>query len=280
MTTEPIDQIFEVLVETTGEIRAGLSDRQLPDEENPSGEQQYAADVRADHLLEERLGEIDGVGTYASEERERLIDNGDGYSVTADPLDGSSNLESNNTVGTVLGVYDGSLPASGRDLVAAAYVLYGPITTMIAAVDGTVTEYVIEDGERFVHEAGVTIPDEPMVFGPGGRASDWTPSFRSYVEEVEQELKLRYGGSMVGDVSQVLSYGGIYSYPALESALNGKLRLQFEGNPMAYVIESAGGRSSAGAGSILDVEPDSLHQRTPVHLGNAGLIDRLESALS
>ena len=280
MTSAQIDRIFDVMVESAEEIRAGLSARQLPDEENPSGEQQYAADVRADHLLEERLSAVEGVGTYASEERERLIDTGDGYSVTADPLDGSSNLESNNTVGTVLGVYDAPLPASGRDLVAAAYVLYGPITTMIEAIDGTVTEYVIEDGERFVRESGVTIPDEPTVYGPGGRASDWTPSFRSYVDEIENELKLRYGGSMVGDVSQVLSYGGIYSYPAFDSAPDGKLRLQFEGNPMAYVIESAGGRSSAGAGSILDVEPDSLHQRTPVHLGNAGLIDRLESALS
>jgi fructose-1,6-bisphosphatase I len=84
---------------------------------------------------------------------------------------------------------------------------------------------------------------------------------------------------MIGDVNQVLTYGGVFAYPALQSAPEGKLRLQFECNPVGYVIECAGGRSSDGSGSVLDVDPTALHQRTPVYLGNEGLIDRLEAAL-
>ena len=84
---------------------------------------------------------------------------------------------------------------------------------------------------------------------------------------------------MIGDVSQVLEYGGVFAYPALESAPNGKLRLQFEGNPIGYIIECAGGRSSDGSRSLLEVEPTELHQRVPLHVGNADLVDRLEAAL-
>jgi fructose-1,6-bisphosphatase I len=127
----------------------------------------------------------------------------------------------------------------------------------------------------------VELPDDPTVYGFGGRVPDWPADFASYAEAVESDesLKLRYGGSMIGDVNQVLTYGGVFAYPALESAPEGKLRLQFEGNPVGYVIESAGGRSSDGSRSLLDVEPDDLHQRVPVHVGSEGLIDRLEGAL-
>ncbi len=125
----------------------------------------------------------------------------------------------------------------------------------------------------------MTLPDDPTVYGFGGRVPDWPEAFTAYAREVEDELKLRYGGAMIGDVNQVLTYGGVFAYPGLESRPEGKLRLQFEGNPMAYIIESAGGRSSDGETSILDVTPEDLHQRVPLHIGNAELIDRLESAL-
>jgi fructose-1,6-bisphosphatase I len=110
---------------------------------------------------------------------------------------------------------------------------------------------------------------------------DWPADFTEYVRSVESnpDLKLRYGGAMIGDVNQVMTYGGVFAYPGLESAPEGKLRLQFEGNPIAHIVETAGGRSSNGERSLLDVEPTALHQRVPVHVGNAELIDRLEGAL-
>ena len=321
--SDAVTEIVETVARAAPEIRGGLSGRRRKaDEQNPSGETQMAADVWADELLEARLTAIGGVGQYASEEREKVVDcGGDGdddggdYAVAVDPLDGSSNLKSNNSMGTILGVYDAELPAKGRELVAAAYVLYGPITTMVVARDGEVTEYVIESETRSNSDGGkarddvpriverqpretasesrdgddrvaverravrenVSLPDDPVVYGFGGRVPDWTDRFADYASQIERELKLRYGGAMIGDVNQVLTYGGVFAYPELESRPEGKLRLQFEGNPIAYVVESAGGASSNGAESLLDAEVTDLHQRTPVYVGNSELIDRLES---
>ncbi len=285
------DPVVEEVVATIGrsatEIRQGLIGRRgTVDEENPSGETQAEADVWADDLLGDRLAGIDGVGQYASEERAEVVDcgadpaDGGAYAVAVDPLDGSSNLKSNNTMGTIFGVYDAALPARGETLVAAGYVLYGPITTMVIATEETVAEYELSGGERTIVDRDVSLPDEPVVYGFGGRVPDWTDDFRAYAREIEDELKLRYGGALIGDVNQVLTYGGTFGYPALESRPEGKLRLQFEGNPIGYVVERAGGRSSNGTRSLLAVEPDALHDRTPVHVGNDELIERLEAALA
>ena len=276
--TDTVAAIREAVADAAPEIRAGLPGRrEKADAENPSGERRLAADEYADELLEARLGGVDGVGAYASEEREGVVNTGEGYSVAVDPLDGSSNLEPNNVMGTIVGVYDAPLPASGRDLVAAGYVLYGPITTMAFARDGSVTEYLIEDGEPTVLNEDVTLPDDPTVYGFGGRVPDWPDDFAAYVDDVEDELKLRYGGAMIGDVNQVLTYGGVFGYPALTNAPAGKLRVLFEAHPVGYIVECAGGASSDGEQSLLDVEPDDLHARTPVYVGTEELVDDLES---
>ncbi|SEQ48247.1 class 1 fructose-bisphosphatase [Natrinema salaciae] len=285
------DPVVEAVVATIGrsatEIRQGLIGRRgTVAEENPSGETQAEADVWADEVLGDRIAGIDGVGQYASEERATVVDCGDdpassaAYAVAVDPLDGSSNLKSNNTMGTIFGVYDAALPARGDTLVAAGFVLYGPITTMVIATDETVTEYELSGGERTVIERDLTLPADPVVYGFGGRVPDWPDDFREYAREIESELKLRYGGALIGDVNQVLTYGGTFGYPALESRPEGKLRLQFEGNPIGYVVERAGGRSSNGTQSLLAVEPDALHERTPLHVGTDALIDRLEATLA
>ncbi|MEF8784860.1 MAG: class 1 fructose-bisphosphatase [Haloarculaceae archaeon] len=282
--TDHIETVFETVATTAADVRSALTERRAyEDAENPSGEQQLAADVYADELLEARLLELDGVGSYASEEREGVVeaDETGQYHVACDPLDGSSNLQSNNGMGTIVGVFDEPLPAPGSALVAAGFVLYGPITTMLVARDGTVTEYLLDGEERSVLTEDVTIPDDPVVYGFGGRIPDWTDQFRSYVDDIEADrLKLRYGGAMVADVNQVVTYGGIFGYPMLEDRPEGKLRLQFEGHPIAHVIETAGGASSDGARSLLDRDPDDLHERTPLFVGTESLVDRLEVTLS
>ncbi|MFB6176864.1 MAG: class 1 fructose-bisphosphatase, partial [Halobaculum sp.] len=248
-----VTEIFDAVAAVAPEIRGSLpSRRSYLDDENPSGEQMLAADAYADELLEDRLGAVDGVGAYASEEAESPTDLGSGFAVTCDPLDGSSNLISNNAMGTIVGVYEGDLPASGDALVAAGYVLYGPITTMVVSRE-SVTEYLVDDDGERESLGEITLPDEPTVYGFGGRVPDWPDEFERFVRGVENELKLRYGGAMVGDVNQVLTYGGVFAYPALTSHPDGKLRLQFEAIPMAHVVETAGGRSSDGAQSLLDV---------------------------
>ncbi|MFO7834682.1 MAG: class 1 fructose-bisphosphatase [Halohasta sp.] len=280
--SDTLDEIFETFAALAPEIRASLPGRRVKsDETNPSGETRLEADAYADELIEDAVAEIDGVGIYASEEQADPVDVGDGdVSIACDPLDGSSNIKPNSPMGTIIAVYEGELPASGDDLLAAGFVLFGPILTMTVARDGQVYEANVGDGEIDVIDDDVTIPDEPVVYGMGGRVPDWTEGFAAFIDEVEQEYKLRYGGAMVADVNQVLTYGGIFSYPALQSAPNGKLRLQFEGIPMAYIVESAGGESSDGSGSILEVDPTEFHQRVPVHLGNAELIDRVETHLA
>ena len=280
--SDTLDEIFETFAALAPEIRASLPGRRVKsDETNPSGETRLEADAYADELIEDAVAEIDGVGIYASEEQADPVEVGDGpVSIACDPLDGSSNIKPNSPMGTIIAIYEGELPASGDDLLASGFVLFGPILTMTVARDGTVYEANVNSGEIDVIDDDVTIPEEPTVYGMGGRVPDWTEGFAAFIDEVEQEYKLRYGGAMVADVNQVLTYGGIFSYPALQSAPNGKLRLQFEGIPMAYIVESAGGESSDGTGSILDVEPTEFHQRVPVHLGNAELIDRVETHLA
>ncbi|PSQ37796.1 fructose-bisphosphatase class I [Halobacteriales archaeon SW_5_70_135] len=279
--SDAVEAALDAVAETAPEVAAGLRGRrEAVDEENPSGERMTAADVWADDLLVDRLTAVDGVGEVATEERADAVDCGDGLAVTLDPLDGSSNLASNNLMGTIVGVYDATLPAPGTDLVAAAYVLYGPITTMVVARDGDrVREYELTDGGRRLVADDLRLPETPTVYGFGGRVPDWPDAFERFVRGVETELKLRYGGAMVGDVNQVMQYGGVFSYPALRSRPEGKLRLQFEAAPMGYVVETAGGRSSDGERSLLQVAPEELHGRTPVHLGTAALVDRLERAL-
>ncbi len=286
MSDRTVDAVFDIIADTAPEIRATLVDSaDFESEENPSGEEQIAADVYADKLLEERLLPIDGVAQYASEERDGLVvddDEDDGYAIAIDPVDGSSNIETNNAAGTIIGIYDAELPATGTTLVAAAYVLYGPRTTMVIAREGTVTEYVLEDGEREIVEEDLRIPDDPGdkgVYGFGGRVPEWTEAFETFAREIEQELKLRYSGAMIGDVNQVLTYGGIFAYPALKSAPDSKLRLLYEGNPIGYIVETAGGRSSDGHRSILEVPAEELHQRVPIHIGTTRYIEQLEATL-
>ncbi|EJN57351.1 class 1 fructose-bisphosphatase [Halogranum rubrum] len=280
---DSIEEIFTTVAALAPEIRDALPGRRVQnDETNPSGEMQLAADAYADELFLDHLGALDTVVEYSSEERTKIVptdDDGEpGLSVAIDPLDGSSNLKSNNTMGTIVAVYDAPLPAAGSDLVAAAYVLFGPITTMVTADGDGVTEYLVDDGVREVITEDVQLPDDPSVYGFGGRVPDWPADFTAYTEDIEPDdsMKLRYGGAMIGDINQVLTYGGIFAYPALESAPNGKLRLQFEGNPIGFIIESAGGRSSDGIQSLLNVEATDLHQRVPVHIGNVSLIKELE----
>jgi len=279
--SDPVETIFGTVAETASDVRGILATRRsYMDEENPTGDRQLAADVYADELLEERLLALETVGSYASEEQDGVVDDAGEYHVVCDPLDGSSNLQSNNSMGTIVGIYDTRPPAAGEALIAAGYVLYGPILTMVTAHDGTVTEYLVEDRSRTELTADVELPGAPTVYGFGGRVPDWTDPFADYVESIEDDrLKLRYSGAMVGDVNQVLTYGGIFGYPMLADAPDGKLRLQFEGQPVGYIVETAGGASSDGTRSLLETRPDQLHDRSPLFVGNETLVADLEAAL-
>jgi len=275
-----VDRVLDAVVETVPEVRAELRERNgYIAAENPSGERMLAADEFADTRLEERVLAVDGVGSYASEERAEVSTDPDGgdLHVGVDPLDGSSNLNCNNPMGTVVGVYSEPLPTAGSNLVASAYVLYGPNTTLTVTDGDTVAEYLVDD-ERRLLEADVSIPEDPTVYGIGGREPDWPETVRSFAESLESDrLKLRYGGALVADVTQVLTYGGVFAYPELRGRPEGKLRYLFECAPIGFLVESAGGRVSDGATNFLDWAPDDLHERTPFYVGDPDLIGRRES---
>jgi len=297
-----VDAVFDVVRDTAAEVREALPDRRAYVEgHNPSGEKVRAADEYADELFCERLLALDSVASYASEERQsaRTADDGGEYHLALDPLDGSSNLTSNNPMGTIVSVYDEPVPTTGDHLVAAAFVLYGPNTTMVVSDGESVDEYLIEDSEgrnpsesrtesgddgeegRKLLREDLTLPDDPTVYAFGGRRPDWTDGVTAAVEDLEADrLKLRYGGAFIADVMQVLTHGGVFAYPELVDAPEGKLRYCFECAPVGFVVEAAGGRASDGYGDLFGTEPDRLHARSPVYLGNSELVDRVEATLS
>jgi fructose-1,6-bisphosphatase I len=220
----------------------------------------------------------------ASEELEQPLDTKHGeFSVAFDPLDGSSNIKTNNLMGTIVGIYrNTTLPAKGRNLTAAMYFLYGPYTQAVVALERGVHVFVatkkVTASSAYLSD-GTThrLPEKGTVYGIGGLKEKWTPRVQNYVQSLERKgLKLRYGGSFVGDFNQILYYGGVFAYPELVDAPNGKLRLQFESNPIAFITEKAGGKGSTGTGSILDVEPERIDQRVPTYVGNDDLINEIE----
>ena len=254
---------------------------------NVYGEKQAEIDVRTNDLVTRKLAKSHLVRQVASEETpEPLIFKGGEFSVTLDPLDGSSNITSNNLMGTIVGIYrDTSLPAKGRDQIAAMYFLYGPYTQAVVGLKGGVYIFVPSGtasvSRRYVSSGTHhTLPEKGSVYGIGGLKQKWTPKVQNFVESLEKRgLKLRYGGSFVGDFNQVLYYGGVFAYPELVDAPDGKLRLQFESNPVAFITERAGGKGSTGRESILEVEPTSNDQRVPTYVGNRDLITELEQSM-
>lgn len=280
MSSETIDRVIDEIAVAIPEIASTFrSVTRETDERNPSGERQLLADRRADDVLFDRLSSVAGVGSYVSEERSDPVDCGDGVTVAIDPLDGSSNLESNNPVGTIFGIYDAPPPPPASSIQAGGYVLFGPNTTMVRATTESVLGYHIDDDGRLHSTGTLSVPPEPAVYGFGGSRTDWSPQLRSVIDELDSTLKLRYGGSFVGDTNRVLHRGGVFGYPALTSRPSGKLRLLFEAIPIGFVFEQAGGRSSDGSGSIMEVTPTEIHQRSPIFVGSPEPIDRIEEAL-
>ncbi len=280
---EVIDQVVHEVAEAAPHISSGLKRRrEYVGEENPSGERQMEADVWANELLQELITSVEGVGEFASEENQGIIDCGEGLSVAIDPLDGSSNIPTNNLVGTIVGIYDEELPCTGENLVAAFFIVYGPLTTLMIARDGEVNEYVVEEVSGDQIELDLASEDleipEAYVYGFGGN-KHWTEDFREFEAEISKEYKLRYGGAFVGDINQTLHHGGLFGYPARTDAPNGKYRLIFECNPVAFIVETAGGASTNSEKSILEVEASELHQRAPFFAGTKDLVDRVETSL-
>ncbi len=272
-------ELAETLIDAVPEIKAILAaERGASGKVNPSGDEQKVADDKIDEVVFDCVSQHDGFGEYLSEERAEIDDLGTGLSVATDPLDGSSNIKTNTTVGTIVGIYDAPLPTRGRDLIASICLVFGPVTSMAIAANGEAVDYTIQDGEIIGHEP-ITIPEDGGIWSFSGRPPEWTPALREYEDVLGQQFAHRYTGAMIADVWLLLSAGGVVGYPKRTTKPDGVLRLQYESNPIAYLIECAGGAGSTGAQRILDVEPDDPHQRVPTYFGTKSLIDELETRL-
>lgn len=244
---------------------------------NLYGEEQLALDVLSDRIMRKRLTHSGVVCNIASEEMDDIYqaqsDGPDLYSVAYDPLDGSSLVDVNLSIGTIVSIYKGcNLLQEGRNQVAALYILYGPRVSMVYSVGNGVHEFTMNSlNEYTLSRENITMAPNGDIYAPGGLRKKYTPGTEKFVSYLEDKgSKLRYSGGFVPDINQVLMKGkGIFFYPALKGSPKGKLRLLYELNPMAYLIEQAGGAASNGTVPILDVKPESLDHREPVYIGCA-----------
>jgi len=222
------------------------------------------------------------------------------YAVFFDPLDGSSNTDVNASVGTIFSVYllpkdwnpDHLLEASlqpGAEQIAAGYVAYGSSTVFVYTTGNGVNGFTLDPsiGEFLLSHPDLTIPDERNMYSVNeADIEDFAPELREFLTWVKRKdpetgrrIRARYIGSFVSDFHRNLLSGGLYMYPSTADYPEGKLRLMYEANPMAFLVEQAGGRAIDGEQRILDVEPTSLHQRTPLFIGSSSLVDAAESFL-
>ncbi|MBO9178320.1 MULTISPECIES: class 1 fructose-bisphosphatase [unclassified Rhizobium] len=265
---------------------------------NIQGEDQKLLDVLADRVFRETCGDATSLAAYVSEEAEEVTwlkapAAGD-LILYVDPLDGSSNLEVNLSVGSIFAVSqvqadgDTNVLRKGRDYLCAGYAIYGPSTLFVITFGLGVVGFTLDpsDGQFKLTNAQMRVPPETNEFAVNSsRQRFWDEPIRRYVDEClagsagprGQDFNMRWTASMVADVHRILTRGGVFLYPADESnrRAGGKLRLMYEANPMAFLIEAAGGAASTGTEDILRIQPQAHHQRVSVLLGSSNEIERL-----
>jgi len=266
---------------------------------NTSGDSVKKLDVIANNAFITSLKRSKKVSIMASEENEDpiLVEDSTGrYVAVFDPLDGSSNIDVNISVGTIFGIYrklDQAKPATvadilqpGTSLVAAGYTLYGSATLLVYTAGNGVHGFTLDPstGEFVLTHSNMRIKNKHPIYSINeGNAMYWDGPTSQYVNSIKfpsppgKPYSLRYVGSMVADVHRTLVYGGIFMYPSDKNSKDGKLRLLYEANPMAMLVENAGGKASNGKQRLLDIVPTSIHQRTAVFLGSKACVEELEA---
>jgi len=289
--------------------RAGLGDI-LGDEGtvNATGDEVKKLDIYADKAIYRVVDHTGRVCVMASEEQEEIIEIPERfaseeakYVLMFDPLDGSSNIDCNASIGTIFSIHQrvssgkqGTLEdclQAGHKQVAAGYVIYGSSTVMVYTAGHGVHGFTLDPtlGEFLLSHEDIRIPDAGKIYSINERDThSWDGNLQRYIgwlKENDQDTRRprtsRYIGSMISDVHRTLIKGGIFMYPGTVKKPGGKLRLQYEVNPLAYVVEQAGGRAITGPSArVLEVEPNELHQRVPVFMGSKTDVDECEAFLA
>lgn len=271
--------------------------------ENIQGEQQQKLDVYADELFLTALKNGGEVCAIASEENDNIIpfagelsENGK-YVIAFDPLDGSSNINVNVSIGTIFSIYrrvsEGPAPGNKKDFlqkgieqVAAGYVIYGSSTMLVYTTGKGVNGFTLDPsiGEFCLSHPDIKIPEEGNIYSVNeGKYAEFPEGIRKYIdwckekdEDSKRPYTARYIGSMVADLHRNLIKGGVFIYPQTNSSPDGKLRLLYECNPMAFIVEQAGGKASTGKERVMDLEIENLHQRIPIIIGSKNMVEMVE----
>jgi fructose-1,6-bisphosphatase I len=287
--------------------RAGISDiLGMEGSTNVHGEQVKKLDIYANEIIIKSMDHGGHLCVMASEENEEPIpipekyDKGK-YVLLFDPLDGSSNIDVNVTVGTIFSLYkrrksketgpgdEGDLTQPGYKQIAAGYALYGSSTVFVYTTGQGVNMFTYDPtiGEFILINENLKIPKKGQYYSVNeGNFCRFSPELQGYInhlkepsEDKTRPYKMRYIGTGVADLHRTMLYGGIFMYPADSKNPNGKLRLCYEANPLAMIVEQAGGKATDGENRILDIIPESIHQRVPLYIGSEDDVNEVESFL-
>lgn len=287
--------------------KAGIADIiGIAGKENIQGEQQQKLDILANEIFITALSQREVVCGIASEENDdfiEIISNGNAhlnkYIVLIDPLDGSSNIDVNVSVGTIFSIYrrvtNPGEPVELKDFlqkgsqqIAAGYVVYGSSTMIVYTTGNGVNGFTLDPaiGTYYLSHKNVKIPTTGKIYSINeGNYIKFPQGVKDYIkycqeEEGDRPYTSRYIGSLVSDFHRNMLKGGVYIYPSTSQSPSGKLRLLYECNPMAFLAEQAGGKASDGFKRILDIEPTELHQRVPFFAGSAAMVTKAEEFMT
>ena len=284
-TEKNLMELILFLAKQAQQVKKGFfcSIRKTPADEqtkNMYGEEQMALDMYADDVFISGLQKARLVRYIATEEQHKIIEVKDpknNFGIVIDPLDGSSLIDVNLCTGSIIGIYPGHVLEKGATMIAALYILYGPLTTLTFTTGKGVHEFA-EDGagEFFLRHQDLKIP-EGKIYAPGALRRDYFPAHARWIEKLEHSgYKLRFSGCFVADVHQILHKGGVFTYPGFKGREKGKLRLLYEANPMGKIIFEAGGAISNGIVDILTIKPEGIDDVTPIYVGGKEEIRLIE----
>ncbi|QKJ23099.1 class 1 fructose-bisphosphatase [Poseidonibacter lekithochrous] len=245
------------------------------EQENSTGDTQLKLDIASDVIIEDIFKEIPSIKAIVSEEQEAIVPlNEDGeYLIAYDPLDGSSLVDVNLSVGSIYGIYKNEFNA--QNIVASVYVVFGPRVEIVVATDD-VKMYRLKHG-KFEFIQNIVLKEKGNLKAPGSTQNCWAPYHKQMVDDIFNDgYRLRYSGGMVPDLHQILlKGGGLFSYPGTTDRPKGKLRQLFEVFPFAYTYEKAGGQAIDGFKRALEVETTHIHDTTPCFFGSNNEINRV-----
>ena len=270
--------IFDAIQRSAKRIKNAIDVKDIgySQNENSSGETQLQLDIQCDLIIQEEFSKVASIHTIASEEKEKemLLNENGKYFVAYDPLDGSSLVDVNLSVGSIYGIYEGDFGAS--KMVAACYVVHGPRVEMVFAENKTKL-YLLQDGEfEFVKE--IRLGNKGKLMAPGGTQQNWAPYHKEMIDDFFKEgYRLRYSGGMVPDLHQILlKGGGLFSYPGTSDKPEGKLRRLFEVFPFAYIYEKSGGGAIDGKNNLMTLGHSHVHDTAICFFGSHYEIDRVK----